>query len=377
MLPNEMHIAIDESLQYVNSSLYDTILPEEKDWFLNETCIRFIRDSISIKANRKKEGFDDTIERYEGLEELVTDSGLTMYVHPSEINCMRSYMPNNFFTLINDRSVINWNCNGISLVKTTPASTIKYCIAPFPLVSVDIYARYKLEIWNTVGGGSTLATLFDMNDATGLLNDNLKIIYPTGLPALSYKFIIINQLLYRCARETSVNTYCSVYWEKFENIYAQNSFIVIINTPLSTYQLRQFDNGAATAGSPYAQNTITKDTYVVPTIYTQKTIPNRITDHEIVHNALNSYYFKTNDESPISTMNRGFLNVYHNTTFYPVTLNIQYIRKPRSINYAINQSCEINPNFHQNIVDITVQRIKALVQAGNYKEFVNENLSVK
>jgi len=67
MTVNDMHIAIDLELNKLNSNLYDIILPQEKDYFLNRAQERLIKQYYSPKSNKKGEGFEMSQKRIDDL----------------------------------------------------------------------------------------------------------------------------------------------------------------------------------------------------------------------------------------------------------------------------------------------------------------------
>lgn len=47
MTAKEFHIALDIQCQKLNSNAYSNVLPEQKDWLLNESVLRFIKQRIN------------------------------------------------------------------------------------------------------------------------------------------------------------------------------------------------------------------------------------------------------------------------------------------------------------------------------------------
>ena len=80
----ELHIALDQRLQQLNSNRKLVLYPEQKDARLNEAVLQFINNVVSDKTNIKKEGFEDTQKRYDDIEELIRTATLPIYVNESD-----------------------------------------------------------------------------------------------------------------------------------------------------------------------------------------------------------------------------------------------------------------------------------------------------
>lgn len=337
----ELHIALDERLQQLNSNRKLVLYPEQKDARLNEAVMQYINNVVSSKLNVKKEGFEDTQKRYDDIEELIRTITLSIYINESD-NVIAP-LPYDYLHLINDRSILSYNCDGLSY--TSQASVKAVTIIPFTAdtaVAAPFYNSFKINI-----NGSAIFTS------------------PLTIKSVESRFMIIN-----CVLETlnSAGVY-EIYWEYYLDHYEKNSFIIVKTPTVVT-----------TATITYGVTTIngTLSTYSYTTYGIGQTFPNSVKrsnalcSHEDVYDMLDNYYYNKNRHlKPISEIQRGFLKVFYNSTFIIKEVQIDYIKRPRLINLALNQSCELNCG--EEIVAIAVQNIMA-DKTNDYTTFATERM---
>jgi hypothetical protein len=88
---------------------------------------------------------------------------------------------------------------------------------------------------------------------------------------------------------------------------------------------------------------------------------------------LNFTFSKTKYNSVCTTLRRGKIQAYFNTDFLITDIALEYIRKPRKINYNLNTSCELNPNVHEKLIDLAVERIAAIIEKKNLQFLMKNN----
>lgn len=360
MTVQEMHIGLDQILQKVNSKQTDSFKDQEKDWALNEECLRFIKQRTNPLSNSKHEGLEDTQKRYDDVAELITSATLSSYYRDS--NSVFSFLPVNYFSLINDRSSVKDLCN-IPFKTLIPSTEIKkVCIVPFPN-AIETSAPYYNNLSFIKTDDNTV--LFDINNYITTVN---------GLNSKKEKFYIINlaldimNKLYPLYDEYGTqNTFgIEIKWENFNGVYYKDSFIFIVTgLPLFTGVTIQPSNTLITS-----IDTLFKKFDVINT----QEVPNRLCKTEDLYTLLNTNFATTFAHSPISSLSRGKINVHHKQKFILNFVSIDYIRKPRKIDLILNQSCELNPNVHEEIVENTAKRLAGITKGENYQQLMNETL---
>lgn len=347
--PKECHIAIDQRLQQLNSNRKLVLSPEEKDMRLNEAVIQFVRNVCNKKSNSKLEGYEDTQKRYDDIQELMRTKTLPVYINDSDT--VISPTPWDYFELVNDRSILKYDCNGVSY-GTAVADNTTAVVLRFPTDTVSTstyYAAFTISL--TILGVPT-------------------IIYSSvaqGLPAFKSgdsKFTIINNVLEIL---NTAGTF-EVYWEYYLDHYEKNSFIIIPSIAVTGGSLTYTNIPGGTV--TVATTTYLYNTY--PTITWGTTIKksNELVSHEDVYDMLNNYYYAKNRHlKPLSNIQRGFIKVFHDSTFIIKEVEIDYIKIPRLINYRLNLMCELS-NMEE-IIAIAVETILA-DKANDYKTFATE-----
>jgi hypothetical protein len=80
MTITEMHIAINQGLQKINSFQVDIFLPQEIDLEINKNIERFVAQRYSKLSNIKRQGFEESQKRIDDLRTLVVEySSKTTY----------------------------------------------------------------------------------------------------------------------------------------------------------------------------------------------------------------------------------------------------------------------------------------------------------
>lgn len=350
MQVREMHIGVNQWLQKINAKETDSFKPHEIDWALNEEQLRYIKQRTSTNSNSKKQGFQSTQKRYDDIEELITSSILPAFYKDSDT--VFSFLPYNYFRLLNDRSLVKDLCNLPLTTIPTVNQTRKICVVPFPDATETSSPYY------------TALQLVRQDDASVLFDVNNYITTATGLNSKEEKFYIINLALEQMNR-ISPNT-IEVRWETFDDKYYPNSFVFVVkDSPLFTGVILN------PVGTIY---TASISTYLMYNPNPTKEVPNRLTKTDDLYVLLNSTFATTMAHSPISSLARGKINIHHRQKFILPFVKIDFIRKPRKIDLFLNQSCELNPNIHEELVEATARRLSGITKGENYQQIINENL---
>ena len=348
MTVQEMHIGVNQILRKINSPETDSYEPQEIDWALNEESLRYIRQRINPLSNNKKQGFQDTKKRYDDLAELITPAKLSAFYENDD--AMFSFLPQDYLHIINSRTLLKDLCGTpINSISYTPKN-IKVCIVPFPQATESSSPFYQ-DLQIVREDNNTI--LFDVNSYITTSN---------GLNSKAEQFYLINLAL---EKMNNLSDDFSVRWETFNDKYYPNSFIFLYED-LSFTGIK-----IDPVGTIYTSNTIQFNTYTIPKV---KEIDNRLCKTEDLYTILNSSFATTVAHSPVTSLARGKIIVHHKQKFILSFVNIDYIRKPRKIDLFLNQSCELDPNIHNEIVENTAKRIIGITKGDNYKEIINENL---
>lgn len=340
-----MHIGIDLELQKVNSNVISALKPQEKDWFLTYEMYRFIKQRINPQSNEKNLGFEEDQKRYDDLEALKKTTSLSVSALSNE-DAVFAYLPADYMHLTNDRSLVKDLC-GLPYSPTTVATNFYITDIIIPLTVTDNYVEFKIKINGT--------TVYRGGDY-----------FPTGIPTSDAVFEIFNSILDTINKLPGFE--CK--YENFKGVYSKNRLIIASDT-IFTLDTEHVIN-PTTVVTTYTVVAKNLNIINVPTNSIQS--DNRLTKSSIAYRMLGTEFGTTITSSPISILRNNTLIVFHKKKFIVSKLNIEYIRRPQRISLISNQSCELNPDVHEEIVVSAAKRIAGITLNQNYRNLMNENL---
>ena len=337
----ELHIAVDNRLQQINSNRVKAISPELIDLRLNEAVYQFIETRTNPRLNSIQEGFPQSQKRYDDLQELLVSATLPIYVGNN--SNVIAPLPYDYYKLVNDRSIRKYDCNGIDY-NTVTSTPITYLSIPFYIDTTGVAGKYYTNMKLTVQGVDIYVSN-SIASPYGAIGD---------LYNPDSRFIIINHLL---DVVNSAGEY-EIYWERYLDIYEQNRFIILPKaSPIVT--------GGTTNYITYNSNfmygtlkTINFNVYSNTSFTGAIEKPNALMEIDDIPDMLNNYYYsKSMTNKPISYIQQNSLVVFYNSYYIIKEVKIDYLKKPKLINLQLNQMCELS-NMEV-IVAIAVENILA------------------
>ncbi len=374
----EMHIAIQQGVDKINSLQADMLLPQEIDIELNKSQIRFINTKYG-NNNVYREGFEQSQKRIDDLRSLVREyTAPTTYKEQYNNNYWvdQFQLPLDYMYLVNQRSELFIdNCESLSY-QFSNYDPISYFIIPF----------------SNFHNGTDFITNLELvaDPADGTLGQ------VTMLPgitwgAYTYPADVVNL---QNAIATAVNWGAGFefYWEEYGNINAPNSFIVLVDS--STHTFFNWDSSitntasgsnlittavgsfTGSSGLQDSSNTLAYGQYVGDALGTKR-IPTSGADREYALNKyvqqddlaklLNDPFNTTKHTSPLTTIRGRYIDIYTSDIFIIDKLKITYIRQPSNISLPLGISCELPIHCHQEIVDMAVSSILEGLSDPRYK----------
>ena len=362
MTIQEMHIEFDVVLDEIMSKTVQSVLPEQRDWLINQAIGIFISNRINPKSNAKQDGFLDTQKRYDDLEAIIVPNfNITSYQRDGFRAVFQ--LPWDYLHLVSDCSRVYHKCGAdMSSEVTAATSTTAEHITKVPLDD-DPNNWEDLSITYTPFGGSP----------TEIWNASEYWFDADGFGDNSEKFYLIDIIL----QEINALVGYTVYWEYYRGQYYNNCFI-FVNDGQGTYTVIT-DDGVTPDNNAYAStqstlNDIRTDNFSddVRNAYNN----NRLTKRQDLKAVLDFSYSKTKYQSPVSSLAQRQLIVDFDTTFEVTEVEIDYIRKPQLVNLQQGINCELAPATHKEIVDIAARRYKAL-KTGGYQQHATESVIIE
>ena len=365
---NQMHLAIQQGVDKINSLQADMLLSEEIDIELNKSMSRFLNTKYG-KNNKYGEGFEESQKRIDDLRSLVKEYKAPVIFKEQYDNDFwvdQFRLPSDYLYLVNQRSeVFIKNCDPIQ----------------FSFDDTDPTAYFVLP-YSNLDNGSTFMTMLNMladPSNPGLGNQALTTLtfstytYPQDVVNLK------NDLI------TPANWFpgIEIYWETYGQLEFPNSFIVIVD--ITTLNWVNWDSSApnATATSNLITGLLTTfspigtgfdddSTNVAYLQYVEdglgaKRLPpigatrefafNKFIQQDDIFKLLDDPFNTTKYTAPITTMRGNYIDLYTSDIFIIDKVKITYIRKPKQISLPLGISCELPEHTHQEIVDMTVSSI--------------------
>jgi hypothetical protein len=337
----ELHIEVNQRLQEVASHKKDKYYPEEIDLALNKAQFRLLEKGV---ANR----FEGDEVNLSHVSALISKNRISEVIIPTtaDINyednnkSVYTMTPPDLFWLINGRAEIVTDPINCETAPNLATQSVLESVAvlPFPSGGASPYFQ------NFSISSSTYGTLYSAPAelASGILSST------------SY-FTIVSNVLDVLYKQPVIKC----YWERYRNSYYRNSFVIVAPSSLGIVTL---SSSAGTAAIPATNTSYTGFNRAAIANLTNKgvkLVPTKTTQEDMLYQSLrqNAYYDTGKDEVLLDQIFDYFI-LYRKESFIVTRFTYDYIRKPRTISLALNQSCELATSTHPKLVDLTVEILR-------------------
>jgi hypothetical protein len=362
----EMHLAIEQGVDKINSLQADLLLPQEIDIELNKAQMRLINLKYG-KGNKYGAGFEEGQKRIDDLRSLVKDYSAPVifkeqYNNNTWIDSFK--LPTDYLYLINQRSeVFINNCNPI-VFQYDSINPTSYFIMPQSNLHDGTYMLTSLTM---VADPS--------NPALGSidLHVNTSYVFPQDLQT------------YTTFLSTLANwaSGIEIHWEQYGNLDHPGSFIIIVDP--NVYPWFHFDSSTTNTSSgsnlitslvsvmPSSNNNVddagnsvvygqfsenTLGTRRIPTSFSGKEFSvNKFIQQDDIFTLLKDPFNTTKYTAPLTTIRGEYIDLYTSDIFIIDKVKITYIRNPAQISLSLGVSCELPIHTHQEVVDMTISSI--------------------
>jgi len=324
MTVQDLHIAIDLELNKVNSNLYDIILPQEKDYFLNRAQERFIKQRYSPRSNAKQLGFEMSQKRIDDLRNLLVPNYYDKVYQLSSTDFDyetkgRFYFPDDYLFLTSNRSKVYYNNCG-TITQSTAVESFNVS-----LISIPTTPTTYNSLVISVDGGNVF------NSTT-----NPEIIGYSSEDRSSLISLILNSL-------NSLNLAGWTFYSTFKNLTAD-----IVGVKTTTGNVAVALGEASTTFNTAVKNY----TYFTATGGNNLIVANRFIQQDDVYIVQQDPFNDTSvADGPLCIIHNNSIDVFFKPTEFIVKeIAISYIRTPKQINLEQNQTCELSEETHAEIV---------------------------
>mgnify|MGYP003111237775 CR=1 FL=1 len=362
----EMHIAVQQGVDKINSLQADTLLPEEIDIELNKSMYKFINLKYG-KNNIYRKGFEESQKRVDDLRSIIEEVFIPANYKEQLSNKYwidTVIFPGNYMYYINSRSkvAIN-NCNPIAF-NIKNAKPINYF-------------KFDLNFLtnNNTGFLNSMYMRTDINDVT-TANYLNQLIFQT--PA-GYTFPQdIMALKAWLIDPSNWQPGIQIYWETYGSLTVADNFLVIVDTDIypsfnwdasvtNTYTstnlitqlvgLDSTNNLLLQTGALYEQNIFTAGSRVLTEASETLTVENKFVQQDDIFTLLNDPFNTTKYTQPIFTVRENNMDLYTSDIFIIEQVKLTYLRIPIDISLSLGNDCELPDHTHREIVDMAVSSI--------------------
>jgi hypothetical protein len=324
MTVQDLHIAIDLELNKVNSNLYDIILPQEKDYFLNRAQERFIKQRYSPRSNAKQLGFEMSQKRIDDLRNLLVPNYYDkVYQLPSTDfdyeTKGRFYFPDDYLFLTSNRSKVYYNNCG-TITQSTAVESFNVSLISIPTTPTTYNSLVISVDGNNIINASNQPALseYTNEDRSSLIE------------------YLINEL-------NAAGIVGWTFYSTFKNLTAD-----IVGVKTTTGNVAVALGEASTTFNTAVKNY----TYFTATGGNNLIVANRFIQQDDVYIVQQDPFNDTSvADGPLCIIHNNSIDVFFKPTEFIVKeIAISYIRTPKQINLEQNQTCELSEETHAEIV---------------------------
>lgn len=354
MYVKEMHIEVNQSVQKIAANRTRKLLDDEVDWLLNKNEGRFIQSKVTPKKDGSG-GFEIKQFDIDAIRAIVVRG----YEMPAYIADPRSYaaiLPGNYRYLISDESIIKVAPLDSMMTPQAPiATTLTRNLLLIPVTkSLKVSSPWYNQVQVFINNG----LVFDIQQYTQSRNTTF-----IGFNSVDQVYEISGCILKELAFQK-----WNVYWERYNGQFFAKTLIIETGPNVLTGSI--IIDGITTVAQQKTYSIQVVDYPMQPT----QDQANRLTASHVVQNLREVAFYRTQPESPISELSGGQLYVYANKYFIVTNCRLSYIRKPRRISLPLGQDCELAPECHQLICDLTVEYIKAMIADPNWQTKLQDDM---
>ncbi len=333
----EVHIGIQSKLNQINSNRKRTFRPEEIDEAFNSTMLKYIAERSQIK--KEPTGLLETVKRYDDLRDL---NVVRKYVSVQMTSYPICVLPVDYYLFESLELNINYDCNRTA-VATKEKTNYGISTIAFPTpANASEYSDLKLT---HITGGNTV--VYDIVDYS-----------LENLTNVDSKFMIINSILEAMEANETLVAY-NFYWERFNNVYVKDSFIVVYNfeKSLTLFNLEYGsvnNDDVSLTNMPTLYDFVDKDE--VPLPITNEVPTELVASKEIDNIKRNYYMYKNRHTRPLLELERNTLRIDYNVKYLPLSGYLTYIKRPVMLNLKAGIMTDFQSHIEE-IIDLTVTNL--------------------
>ena len=361
----EMHLAIQQGVDKINSLQADLLLPQEIDIELNKSMIRFINTKYG-KNNKYRKGFEESQKRIDDLRSLVREyEAPTLFkeVLGAKFQIDTFTLPPDYLYLVNTLARVHRNntCTEVDYFLNEPTPLL------FFTISLDAFV---------CNNNSSIADSIIMYEDASDLTQGSAIVWQNNN---SYQFPQdINSV--RGDILENPGSGFTIYWEQFGELNYQGQFIVVPDPNVFSWLEWDASVGTVTtlvnvaSGGSHLQSQTPlysaanlKEKRVLNSDPVEVTVSSTFAQQDDIFTLLTDPFNTTKHTDPLYTIRGNAIDMYTSDIFIIDAVKITYIRKPKEISLSLGVNCELPEHTHQEIVAMTVASILEAISDPRYQ----------
>lgn len=344
-----MHIEVATATQKLAGNKTRKLFPQEIDWLLNKNMQRFVQSRVTPKKDGSG-GYEIDAFNTDAIRMLMR-TGVEIPAYIADARRYKSVLPGDYDYMISDEAVIKQpGVAEVPVKSTITEHLLLISINKSTLVNGPWYNSVTL----TLNGG----VAFNIQGYAAANNSTF-----TGFNSSDEIYEVTSAMMGVLA-----GIGWRAYWEYYGTLYLPRTLIIATGAVTATGSI--LIDGVTRAG---VQQTITLQANDYPDQPTRDQT-NRLTASHLVDNLREVAFYRTQPESPLSTLSGNLLHVYANETFIVTSTRLSYVRKPRRISLILGQDCELAPSVHQLVCDLTVEYYKNIIADPTWETKLKDNM---
>ena len=344
---DQMHIAVQQGVDKINSQHSDLMLPEEIDLELNKNIQRFINQRFNSKSNRYQVGFEESQKRIDDIRTLIVEQSVPCAFKGQVFDGIFAEtceFPVDYMHLINLKTLVrNQQCktfcyDEVDAVTVSPQVTYYIGIGHAGCLGYlnPVFNNFRLFYYDE-NGASIQATVA----ATAVTSASALIAWVTNPSNWLGDITIVDA--------------------------GGQDVVLTINggsTPASIGGSYIYTNSVGAEAHCHAGIRITR----VSQSYTKRIAcsdtntntlvgQNKFTQHDDIFKLLSDPFNTTTYKSPLYTIRDSSLDIYTDDTFIVEAAKMTYLKRPTTVDFGNTVNCDLPVSVHQEIVDMTVNTI--------------------
>tara|TARA_R100000900_G_scaffold142417_1_gene124249 strand:+ start:1188 stop:2312 length:1125 start_codon:yes stop_codon:yes gene_type:complete len=369
----QMHLAVQQGVDKINSLQADLLLSEEIDLELNKAQAKFINLKYGIN-NKYQLGFEGNQKRIDDLRVLVSEyEDIATYKEQlkSKIWVDSFRLPLDYMYLINQLTrVYTDQCLPMSWGISYPDDVYYFRVSMTDFVTNE-QTQIIDQLWmfddpQNVSGPTSYQLWDNTNSHT----------FPTGVAATQAEIL------------ASGTAGAIMNWQTIGHLTYPDEIIIIIDpmfyptltASLGTATIVGLDSlGATVSTYPLKKTQTAYSEKRVPTSTATLTLESnysKFVQQDDIMNLLGDPFNTTKHTAPLYTVRQDQIDIYTSDIFIIDSVKLTYLRNPREISLSLGISCELPDHTHREIVDMTVSSILESIADPRYKSHeaeVNKN----